>query len=433
DINQIISIFFFFTLGLFNAVLSLASFSVILWKLSTPIAIPLPYHHHFILQGDMVWFALTYSLLNTYLTFKIGRPLIHLSFLQQRFEAFFRYHLMRIRENSEQIALYKAEKFEQTGLQAQFNQVISNFILIIRRQRLLALFTNLISLSASFVPTLLALPGYFARKYQLGGITQITRAFSVVNDSLGFFISNYLQITVLAATAGRLQELSDESLRAEMPHPLPYSELQIQYHHHNTLILEDLSLFKPDGCPLFQNINLQFKQGENTLIMGPSGVGKSTLFRAISGIWPYASGKVIKPEVSFWFVPQKSYLPQGTLRDIMVFPDPSVYDENNILKALAAVHLSHLISELSVNVNYAQMLSLGEQQRLAFARLLIHQPRWILLDEASSSLDEAAESQLYQLLQTHLPESTFLSIGHRSSLGALHSRKIILGAGALAP
>ncbi len=426
DINQVISIFSGLTLGLFNAVLSLGSFAVILWKLSTPIEIPLPHHHGFLLQGDMLWFALVYSLANTYLTFKIGRPLIHLSFLQQRFEAFFRYHLMRIRENCEQIALYKAEKFEQKGLQAQFNNIISNVILIIKRQRLLALFTNLVSLSATFVPTLLALPGYFAHKYQLGGITQITRAFSVVNDALGFFISNYVQIAVIAATAGRLQQLSQESVRAETPQVLPYPALQTDYHHENVLILNAVSLFKPDQQALLENINLELKAGEHTLIMGPSGMGKSTLLRTIAGIWPFASGKITKPETSFWFVPQKPYLPEGTLRDILVFPDPSAYDETHLINALTAVNLGYLIPQLGVSANYAQKLSLGEQQRLAFARLLIHQPHWILLDEATSSLDETAEIQLYQLLQQTLPEATLISVGHRSTLKALHQRQYLL-------
>ncbi len=426
DINQMISIFSNLTLGVFNAVLSMGSFAVILWTLSTPLEIPLPYHHHFILHGDMVWFSLIYSIINTYFTFKIGRPLIQLSFQQQRFEAFFRYHLMRIRENSEQIALYKAESFEQKSLHQQFGNIVANFILIIRRQRLLALFTNLVSISANFVPTLLALPGYFAHRYKMGGITQITQAFSVVNNSLTFFISNYMQIAVIAATAGRLQQLSDESLRAETPQALPYPPLQVRYHQQNTLVLEAIPLFKPDQHLLLPPLNLEFKAGEHTLLMGPSGIGKSTLLRTIAGIWPYASGQIIKPNGSFWFVPQKPYLPEGSLRDIMIFPDPSIYDEAHIIEALRAVGLQNFIPELGVSANYAQKLSLGEQQRLAFARLLIHQPQWILLDEASSSLDKNSEAQLYQLIQERLPQATLISIGHRSTLERFHPRKLIL-------
>ncbi len=426
DIRQIISIFSGLTLGLFNAILSMASFAVILWTLSTPVNIPLPYGHHFVLYGDMIWFSLIYSVINTYLTFKIGRPLIQLSFQQQRFEAFFRYHLMRVRENAEQIALYKAEHFEQGALQNKFSQIVDNFICIIKRQRLLSLFTNLVSISASFVPTLLALPGYFAHKYKIGGISQIIQAFSVVNNALTFFINNYMQIAVIAATAGRLQQLSDESLRATQSPELPYSSLQTHYHHQPLLRLQDVSLYKPDNQKLVAHLNIDFKAGEHTLIMGPSGIGKSTLLRTIAGIWPYASGNLFKPEASFWFVPQKPYLPEGTLRDIMIFPDPSVYDEAKIIAALNAVQLGELIPQLSVHANYAQKLSLGEQQRLAFARLLIHQPQWILLDEASSSLDETAEAELYQLLHHQLPGSTLISVGHRSTLERLHQRKIIL-------
>ena len=426
DVNQIISIFSALILGILNAVLSMFFFAMILWRLSTPIRIPLLHGHSFILQGDMLWFALIYSVVNTALTFIIGRPLIRLSFLQQRFEAFFRYNLMRIRENAEQIALYKAEPYERSALQTKFNDVVSNFILILKRQRLLALFTNLVGLTANFIPTLLALPGYFARKYQMGGITQITQAFAVVNDALSFFITHYMQLAVVSATAGRLQQLLAESEQAELPKDFPYSHLITEYHRAATLILKDLSLFKPDGTLLFSNMNETFTPGQHTLIMGPSGAGKSTLLRTIAGIWPFASGTLTKPEASLWFIPQKPYLPQGSLRDAMVFPDPTVYNESHIIEALTAVGLSHLIPTLSSVENWSQKLSLGEQQRLAFARLLIHKPNWILLDEATSSLDEESETTLYHLIQTRLPQSTLISVGHRSTLTALHHRHIIL-------
>ncbi len=426
DVNQIISIFSALILGILNAVLSMFFFAMILWRLSTPIRIPLLHGHSFILQGDMLWFALIYSVVNTALTFIIGRPLIRLSFLQQRFEAFFRYNLMRIRENAEQIALYKAEPYERSALQTKFNDVVSNFILILKRQRLLALFTNLVGLTANFIPTLLALPGYFARKYQMGGITQITQAFAVVNDALSFFITHYMQLAVVSATAGRLQQLLAESEQAELPKDFPYSHLITEYHRAATLILKDLSLFKPDGTLLFSNMNETFTPGQHTLIIGPSGAGKSTLLRTIAGIWPFASGTLTKPEASLWFIPQKPYLPQGSLRDAMVFPDPTVYNESHIIEALTAVGLSHLIPTLSSVENWSQKLSLGEQQRLAFARLLIHKPNWILLDEATSSLDEESETTLYHLIQTRLPQSTLISVGHRSTLTALHHRHIIL-------
>ena len=424
DIAQIINIFSGLTLGLLNAVLSMAFFAVILWNLSTPISIPLGHGHSFMLYGDMLWFAILYSLITTYFTFKIGHPLINLSFMQQRFEAFFRFNLMRIREHSEQVALYQAESFEKKSLQSKFDNVIMNFIAIAKRERFLGLFTSLIGVMASFVPTLLALPGYFARTYQLGGITQITQAFLVVSNALNFFISNYTQLASIAATANRLQLLMNESENAQKPlNPPAYAKLKIEYNHAKVIQLKNVSLYKPDGTQLLAHLSETVKQGEHVLIMGPSGVGKSTLLRAIAGIWPFATGTIQKPLAKVWFVPQKPYLPQGSIRELMTFPDPGLYDEAKIINALNLVGMGHLAQGFDTPVeNWHQTLSLGEQQRLTFARILIQEPDYLLLDEATSSLDETAETALYKLIQKQLPDVTILSVGHRSTLKALHQK-----------
>ncbi len=426
DIAQIINISSDLLLGLLNAVLSMVSFAVILWSLSTPLLIPLGHNHHFTLHGDMLWFALLYSIVTTVITFKIGRPLINLSFMQQRFEAFFRFNLMRIREHSEQIALYQAETFEKEHLQTRFNDVIVNFISIARRERLLALFTGLIGYLANFVPTLLALPGYFARKYQMGGISQITQAFSVVSNALNFFISNYTSIASIAATSARLQLLMDQS-EPDGQHfeDKPYAKLQLEYIKAPEIMLKHLTAYKPDGSLLFSDLNETFKQGEHTLIMGPSGVGKSTLLRIICGIWPFAEGCLQKPQSTIWFIPQKPYLPEGSIIELMSFPDPGLCVPAKIEAALGAVGLAALLHN-PAPVNWSHALSLGEQQRLAFARVLLHRPDWLLVDEATSHLDEANEALVYRLIHQELPHTTIISVGHRSTLKALHRKTIVL-------
>lgn len=425
DIGSLIYIFSNLFLGLVGATLTLSSFAVVLWQLSTPVNVPIGHGHYFILQGDMFWAALVYSLFTTYVTFKIGRPLIRLNFMQQRFEAFFRFNLMRIRENSEQIALYQAEPYEKKSLQTKFDDIINNFIAIAKRQRLLNLFTTMIGYLVSLVPTLLALPGYFARKYQIGGITQVLQAFGSVSDSLSYFIINYTQLASILATAERLQLLTYESEKASKPWSLPYTKLKTIYSKDTMIQLKDLTLYKPQGEVLIAALNEQFKKGEHTLVMGPSGIGKSTLLRAISGIWPFATGTITKPNNKIWFIPQKPYLAQGSIRELMAFPDPTLYDEKKIQAALEAVGLGKLFdSHLSTNWN--NTLSLGEQQRLALARVLIHQPDWLLLDEATSSLDEDSETMLYQLLQKQLPDMTIISVGHRSRLKELHCKVIFL-------
>ena len=424
DIAGLVNIFSDLTLGLFNAVLSFGSFAVILWSLSVPLTIPLGHGHHITIYGDMLWFAILYSVITTLITFKIGRPLINLSFMQQRFEAFFRFNLMRIRENSEQIALYHAEPFEKQSLQTRFNDVINNFIAVARRIRLLALFTTLITSVAQFIPTLLALPGYFARKYGMGGIAQIGQAFAVVSKSLDFFIVNYIQVASIVATAERLQLLIKESDRATHPKPLAYAHLKMLSAKHE-ISFKKVTLYKPNGEVLLKDLNFEFKQGEHTLIMGRSGIGKSTILRTIAGMWPFATGTLKKPDIKIWFVPQKPYLPQGSIRDLMTFPDPSLYDENKIREALEAVGLGHLFQDYSV-INWNNTLSLGEQQRLAFARIFLHEPDWLLLDEATSSLDEASEAKLYTLLTKKLPKMTLISVGHRSTLKELHQKVLRL-------
>lgn len=422
DVNNLIIIFSNLILGVLSSILTIISFAVILWSLSSPVPISI-HGHSFIIHGDMLWAAIIYSIVSTFLTFIVGHPIINLSFWQQRFEAYFRYNLVRIRENCEAIAMYHGENNEHKTLTQKFNRVVGNFITLARRQRRLNIVTSLISYINNLLPTIIALPGYFARLYDLGGISRITQAFNVVSDALGFFITNYVQIAQIIATSQRLHALL--SLNGSPIDTKAPQNVKIKYQN-KKLSAQNLKLYKPTGELLCGPLNFIINAGEHTLIMGPSGSGKSTLLRTISGIWPFASGTIIKPNEELLFIPQKPYLPEGNLRDVLVFPAISDYDEERIKTILTDVHLAHLLPLLNENINWSQKLSLGEQQRLSFARALLHEPRWLLLDEATSAMDEELETHLYQLLLTRLTKTTLISVGHRSTLKAFHTKVLTL-------
>jgi vitamin B12/bleomycin/antimicrobial peptide transport system ATP-binding/permease protein len=417
DVATLVNIFSALILAVLNSVLTLVSFAVILWNLSTPFKIPLG-GHHLTIYGDMLWIALIYSVFSTYATFVVGRPIINLSFWQQRYEAFFRYNLVRIRENCEAIAMYHGEDREHAGLKQKFSDVITNFIALAKKQRRLDIVTGVINYSNNLMPTLVALPGYFAKRYDMGGISRISQAFGVVSNALGVFITNYVQIAQIIATSQRLQSLLALEGAAKKVEGGP--ALAIKYQR-GALSAEGLELYRPNGDLLHPVLNFAIRAGEHTLITGASGVGKSTLLRTIAGIWPFAKGTLVLPEGELLFVPQKPYLPEGSLRDVLIFPKLENYDEEKIKATLVDVHLAHLVPQLGENINWSQKLSLGEQQRLSFARALLQQPSWLLLDEATSAMDEGLEIALYQLLFERLPNTTVISVAHRSTLREMHA------------
>jgi putative ATP-binding cassette transporter len=422
DVASLIGNFSDLILGAVSSVLTLCSFAVILWSLSSPLPISI-FGHHFIIHGDMLWAAVIYSVFSTYLTFIVGHPIISLSFWQQRFEAFFRYNLVRIRENCEAIALYHGEQKEHETLTQKFNKVVGNFITLARRQRRLSIVTNLISYINTLLPTVIALPGYFARRYDLGGISRITQAFNVVSDALGFFISNYVQIAQIIATSQRLHILLKLN---GIPHYLHAPRSLKTDYQNKKLAAKNLKLYKPTDELLVGPLNFSISAGKHTLIMGPSGSGKSTLLRTFAGIWPFASGTIIKPNDSLLFIPQKPYLPEGNLKAVLTFPSISDYDEKKFTEVLIKTQLSHLLPLMDETLNWSQKLSLGEQQRLSFARALVHEPKWLLLDEATSAMDEDLETLVYQLLLNALPNTTLISVGHRSTLKAFHAHVLKL-------
>ena len=406
-------------LGLLSAVVTLFSFVTILWTLSGALEI-----WGVSVPGYMVWCALLYAVAGTWLTHLIGRPLIALEFGQQRYEADYRFALVRVRENAEGVALYRGEGEEFANFRARFGSVIGNWWAIMKKQKQLGWFTNFYGQIAIIFPFLVAAPRYFSGAISLGGYTQIASAFGQVQGAMSWLIDAYTQFASWKATVDRLTSFSAalEHVRVEAER-LDGEREEIAT---DALSVDALTLSLPQGKALLAPTTLQLKRGEAVLVSGPSGAGKSTLFRALAGIWPYWSGRILLPKgARLLFLPQKPYLPVGALKHAVCYPaDAGAYDDAAVREVLHTVGLGHLAQELARQENWAQVLSGGEQQRLAFARALLNQPDWLFLDEATASLPEDAQAALYGLLQQRLPATTVVSIGHRTSLAQFHARRL---------
>jgi len=407
-------------LGFLSAVVTLASFVTILWTLSGAIELA-----GISIPGYMVWAALLYAIAGTWLTHRIGRPLIGMEFNQQRFEADYRFSLVRLRENSEGVALYRGENEEFGNFRAHFSNVIANWWAIMRKQKQLGFFTVSYAQIAIIFPYVVAAPRYFSGAIQLGGLMQIANSFGQVQSALSWFIDAYPQFATWKATVDRLTGFAQslEHVRKEARR-LDGERVEEDL---SAFRMEDLSIKLPQGQSLLAHADLEFARGRNLLISGPSGSGKSTLFRTLAGIWPYWQGRLTVPRgTSMLFLPQKPYLPIGTLKNAVCYPGPAVaVSDQRVVEVLTAVGLGTRSGELSRVENWAQLLSGGEQQRLAFARVLVNQPEWVFLDEATSSLPEPAEANLYQLIGKWLPNTTLVSIGHRESLAKHHAVHLV--------
>jgi putative ATP-binding cassette transporter len=370
----------------------------------------------------MVWTALAYAIVGTWLTNLIGRPLVQLNFNQQRYEADFRFSLVRFRENAEGVALYHGEADELRGFRERFGHVVRNWWGIMRQQKRLTSFTAGYGQAAIIFPFVVAAPRYFRGEFALGGLMQTASAFGQVQDSLSYIISSYTDIAEWRAVVARLAGFNTalDQVRTEAAIP------GIRRDEGSGLNLVDVNLALPDGRTLVQDISLTLRPGDTALISGPSGAGKSTLFRAIAGIWPFGRGRVSMPAASrVLFLPQKPYLPLGTLREVVSYPTPPAGITDAALReALDAVGLPLLGDRLDESANWALRLSPGEQQRIAFARALLQKPECLFLDEATSAVDESAEERLYALLRARLPGVTLVSVGHRSTLRPFHTRRL---------
>ena len=420
DLNIFVDYTSSLALGLLSSVVTLISFVVILWGLSGSLelwGIDIP--------GYLVWTALAYAIVGTVLTHFIGRKLIGLGFNKQRVEADFRFSLVRLRENSEGVALYRGEQEELGGLRQRFGAVIGNWWQLMRKRKQLNWFTNFYAQLAIIFPYVVVAPRFFAGNIQLGVIFQTASAFNQVQGALSWFINVYVDFSTWKATVDRLIgfRASIERVRAEADR-LDGDRVESA---DGVIALDELEIGLPQGTPLLSPTSIQIRPGEDLLVTGPSGAGKSTFFRSLAGIWPYWKGRIRLPRgARLLFLPQKPYLPLGSLKNAVAYPDePAKHPDDEVRSVLQAIGLGHFAQDLERSENWAQVLSGGEQQRLAFARALLNKPDWLFLDEATSALPEADQASLYRLLKERLANTTLVSIGHRESLAQYHDKRLV--------
>lgn len=423
DLNIFVDLTLTLTLGLLSAVVTLVSFIGILWTISGPATL-----FGAEIPGYMVWVALAYAVAGTWLTHLIGRRLIGINFDLQRNEANFRFALVRLRENAEGVALYRGEAGESQNFRARFGDVVAVWWAKMLKQKQLTWFTVLYGQIAIIFPFIVASPRFFSGQMPLGGIFQIASAFGQVQGALSWFINAYGAFANWKATVDRLTSFTEALARArEEAERLDGDRVEAE-----GLALQQLELSLPGSRRLLAPTDLAFRAGEPVLVTGPSGSGKSTLFRALAGIWPYWKGRITVPRgAKLLFLPQKPYLPIGSLKYAVCYPeDAAAIPDEDAREALRATGLAHLADDLAREENWAQLLSGGEQQRLAFARALLNRPDWLFMDEATASLPEETQAELYALLPQRLPDTTFVSIGHRASLAGFHRRTLAWRGGA---
>ena len=424
DIRDFIQLTLTIGLQLLNACVTLFSFMIILWSLSAVAPLHL-FGMSFSIPGYLLWAALIYACIGTAFTHLIGRPLIALNFQQQRYEADFRFNLVRVRENSEQIALLDGETAERDRLLMRFRNVVANWMAIMTRQKKLTFFTASYAQAAVVFPFVMVSPAYFANVVQLGGLMQTANAFGQVQGALSVFVTLYRNLAEWRAVVERLSGF-DKSVAAARALGVTPPVIDVAAGDAAAVAFNDLAVRLPNGVPLVNASDISIGLGERVLISGPSGSGKSTLFRALAGVWPFGAGTITVPKnARLMILPQRPYFPIAPLAAAVAYPaEPGTFDAAHVAELVSAVGLPDLASRIEEEAHWNRLLSLGEQQRLGIARALLHAPDYLFLDEATASLDEPSEAALYRLLKQRLTAATIVSIGHRSTLATFHQRRL---------
>jgi vitamin B12/bleomycin/antimicrobial peptide transport system ATP-binding/permease protein len=427
DLRKYVETTYSLALSLLSQSATLVSFVAILWTISRDFTFP---GTNTVVPGLLVWFIIAYAVLGTWLTHLIGRPLIGLNFQQERYEADYRFSLVRLREYSEQIALLEGEPAERERLAGRFANIIQNYMAIVSRYLKLQTFTLSYFQANVVVPYLITAPYFFAGRITLGHMQQTVGAFGRVESALTFFISAYTTLADYKAVIDRLTTFEGAIAQVRAA-AATEGQVAIAEAAGSDVRLDRVDVHLPDGRHLLHAEGVALRPGQSTLLTGPSGSGKSTLFRAIAGIWPFGRGDIAVPRgASMMLLPQRPYIPIGTLRGAVTYPGVvGTYGDAAVSEALRAVRLPHLADLLDREDNWGQRLSGGEQQRLAIARALLAKPDWLFLDEATAALDEPTEEAIYRMLRERLPDTTIVSIGHRSTLAAFHDRRLELAPG----
>ena len=425
DVKLFVSLTMKFTVKLLDAAAIFVCFVAILWDLSGIIDFEfmgIAFH----LPGYVVWVAFLYAAAGTWLTHWAGKKLIGYNVDQQRYEADFRYAMMRVRENAESVAFYGGGNSESRKLKDRLGLLLENFRKIIRTEKHLTGIKSAYGQIANIFPVLVAVPRYMIKEINLGGLMQTASAFTRVQRALSFFLELYASFAEWLSVIRRLESFNQALVRAH--EHWPKSGLAQQESADGSIELLNLDIYLPGGDRLLHGLNFSFRPGENVLIKGPNGSGKSTLLRTVAGIWPFAQGEIgIPSHEQLMFVAQRIYMPLGTLRDILLYPGGTSFDDRVLLESLEQCGIGHLSRYLDLEADWYQVFSPGEQQRLAMARVFIHRPSWLFLDESTSAMDEATEGLLYALLAEKMPGTTVVSIGHRESLERFHSRELRIG------
>ena len=416
DVSNFVADSLALSIDLLSNIVTLFSFLAILWGLSGPLTVG-----DVTVPGYLVWVALVYSVLGSWIAHRVGAPLAALNFRQQRVEADFRFALVRLRENVEGVALYGGERAEHRGLTGRFAALAANWWQIMQRTKILNAFTAGFNQIAIIFPYVVIAPRYFSGALTLGDLTQTADAFGQVQGAMSWFVSAYASLASWRATVERLATFERSIAQARVAeHGLVRVDAE-------GFGLRDATLALPGGEILVAHADLVLHRGQSVVVTGRSGSGKSTLFRALAGIWPFAQGEVRRGAGTSLFLPQRPYFPLGTLRQVVSYPAAAdAFAADDVTAAIRAVGLAALLPRLDEEDVWGQVLSGGEQQRLAVARALLARPDWLFLDEATASLDPASESALYAVLRAHLPDTTIVSIAHRPEVAAAHGRHVVL-------